>query len=75
MRVKKVPTGEFYALKIIAGNAIVARHLYSHEHGDEAFAEARREVAVMKKLHHPRVVRLHEVIADWADPAMRKISL
>lgn len=54
--VEHVVTGIKYAMKIIQLNGI--------RNSNERGVAIRREVAVMKRLAHPNVVKLYEVLGD-----------
>lgn len=60
--------GKFYAIKIMSKT--LASYLSKRE--DQFETALRQETAIMKKLHHPNVVRLIEVIDD---PSSQKIYL
>eukprot|EP00755_Sulcionema_specki_P010326 Sspe_Gene.63::Locus_22_Transcript_2_2_Confidence_0.667_Length_3961::g.63::m.63 len=61
-------TGKEYALKIM--NKSILNKIVK---GDStALAQTRVEIAIMKKIAHPRIVKMHEVIDD---PAQNKLYL
>ena len=50
-----ISTGEFVAIKVFDKEAV---------HRSGTVEQVKREVDVMRRVHHPNVVRLHEVISS-----------
>ena len=51
-----------YAIKIISRD-LLKKKKHGH-HSETFFEDIRREIAIMKKLLHPNVLRLYEVLDD-----------
>lgn len=66
---KDSPTKKIYAMKIIKRAKLMKTRLSKDK---TAFDNVEREVAIMKKLQHPNVVRLIEVMDD---PKCEKLYL
>lgn len=67
-------TGTEYALKVVKKSFLKRQRRFDESRGayGNAYEDVLREVAILKKLSHANVVRLHEVIDD---PAMDKMYL
>eukprot|EP00755_Sulcionema_specki_P003300 Sspe_Gene.27367::Locus_11761_Transcript_1_1_Confidence_1.000_Length_1764::g.27367::m.27367/K07359/CAMKK2; calcium/calmodulin-dependent protein kinase kinase 2 len=65
-----VETDAFYAIKIL--NKSILSKVRKGDSGKTAMDDVKKEIAVMKRLNHKNVVRLHEVIND---PACNKVYL
>ena len=55
-------TDNLFAIKIISKEFLKKRKGGSS--GETYFEDIRREIAIMKKLRHPNVLRLYEVLDD-----------
>ncbi len=65
----KQETREYFAIKIFNKSLLLKKKEYFRKEGGgmgfkSAFQDVKREIAIMKKLRHPNVVRLYEVIDD-----------
>jgi len=65
-KVKLASTGEIFAMKVAKKSLLKRRRQWSAAEGryKNAFDDVLREVALMKKLNHPNVIRMHEVVDD-----------
>ncbi|ORX97930.1 kinase-like protein [Basidiobolus meristosporus CBS 931.73] len=67
---RDIETGVLYAIKIV--EKFSRRRLGQRQDQSSSLNKIRKEIAILKKCHHPHVVRLHEVIDD---PEAKKIYL
>eukprot|EP00756_Hemistasia_phaeocysticola_P030468 Hpha_TRINITY_DN16291_c2_g2::TRINITY_DN16291_c2_g2_i1::g.14151::m.14151/K07359/CAMKK2; calcium/calmodulin-dependent protein kinase kinase 2 len=68
--VTHIPTDQWFAIKIM--NKHVLSRVRKGVSGKTAMDDVLREIAIMKALDHPNVVKLHEVIND---PSCKKLYL
>ena len=66
---KDSPKKKLYAMKVIKRDKLLKRRISMHK---TAFDDIELEIAIMKKLNHPNVVKLVEVMDD---PSCSKLYL
>ena len=55
---------QYYAMKIFSKSLLKRRRVFGRGGISDDWETTKKEIAIMKKLHHPNIVKLHEVIDD-----------
>ncbi|OQV13217.1 Calcium/calmodulin-dependent protein kinase kinase [Hypsibius exemplaris] len=58
-----------YAMKILSKKKLMKKHRLTRKSGDP-MQEAYREIAILKKLNHPNIIRLVEVLDDPSEDSL-----